>query len=60
MNQGYHASASELMGLTKMNWNDNSLYDRLSVTLSYTSVLARVVKRLRTLSSTPYDFRLFM
>lgn len=48
------------MGLTKMNWNDNSLYDRLSVTLSYTSVLARVVKRLRTLSSTPYDFRLFM
>jgi hypothetical protein len=57
---GAHASASELLGLTKMNWNNDSLYDRLPVTLSYASVLARVVKRLGTLSSTPYDFRFFM
>lgn len=57
---GAHASASELLGLTKMNWNNDSLYDRRPVTLSYASVLARVVKRLGTLSSTPYDFRFFM
>ncbi len=57
---GAHASARELLGLTKMNWNNDSLYDRLPVTLSYASVLARVVKRLGTLSSTPYDFRFFM
>lgn len=57
---GAHASACELLGLTKMNWNNDSLYDRLPVTLSYASVLARVVKRLGTLSSTPYDFRFFM
>lgn len=57
---GAHASARELLGLTKMNWNNDSLYDRLPVTMSYASVLARVVKRLGTLSSTPYDFRFFM
>jgi hypothetical protein len=58
---GAHSSARELLGLTKMNWNNESLYDRLPVTLiSYASVLARVVRRLGTLSSTPYDFRFFM
>lgn len=57
---GAHASARELLGLTKMNWNNDSLYDRRPVTLSYASVLARMVKRLGTLSSTPYDFRFFM
>lgn len=57
---GAHESARELLGLTKMNWNNDALYDRLPVTLSYASVLARVVKRLGTLSNTPYDFRFFM
>jgi hypothetical protein len=57
---GAHSSARELLGLTKMNWNNDSLYDRLPVTLSYAAVLARVVKRLGTLSSSPYDFRFFM
>tara|TARA_Y100001933_G_scaffold229005_1_gene244956 strand:+ start:91 stop:1344 length:1254 start_codon:yes stop_codon:yes gene_type:complete len=57
---GAHASARELLGLTKMNWNNDSLYDRMPVTLSYASILARVVKRLGSLSSTPYDFRFFM
>lgn len=57
---GSHVSARELLGLTKMNWNNDSLYDRLPVTLSYASVLARVVKRLGTLSNSPYDFRFFM
>jgi hypothetical protein len=32
----------------------------LTVSVSYASVLARVVKRLGTLSSSPYDFRFFM
>lgn len=57
---GAHASARELLGLTKMNWNNDSLYDRTPVTLSYASILAGVIKRLGSLSSTPYDFRFFM
>jgi hypothetical protein len=57
---GVHGSAREILGLTKMNWNNDSLYDRLPVTLSYATNLAKVVKRLGMLSSSPYDFRFFM
>lgn len=57
---GPHASGREFLGLTKMNWNNDALYDRLPVTLTYASTLARIVKRMGTLSDTPYDFRFFM
>lgn len=57
---GVHASGREILGLTKMNWNNDALYDRLPVTLTYASTLARIVKRMGTLNSTPYDFRFFM
>jgi len=49
-----------VLGLTKMNWNNDALYDRLPVTLSYASTLARTVKRMPTIHSRPYEFRLFM
>jgi len=32
-----------VLGLTRMNWNNDSLYDRLPVTLGYALVLARTV-----------------
>jgi hypothetical protein len=56
----FHESAREIIGLTKMNWNNDSLYDRMPVTISYASILARIVKRMGSLSSMPYDFRYFM
>jgi hypothetical protein len=43
-----------------MNWNNDALYDPLPVTMSYAKTLARVVKRMRGLGSTPYQFRFFM
>jgi hypothetical protein len=43
-----------------MNWNNDSLYDRLPVTTTYASLLAGIVKRMGPLSSLPYDFRYFM
>ena len=49
-----------ILGLSKMNWNNDSLYDPLPVTLSYAKVLARVVKRISNLGSKPYQFRFFM
>jgi len=49
-----------VLGLTKMDWNTDSLYDRLPVTLGYAQTLARVVKRMPELESKPYQFRLFM
>jgi hypothetical protein len=48
------------LGLTKMDWNNDSLYDRLPVTLSYAQVLAKTIKRMPILSGKPYEFRFFM
>jgi hypothetical protein len=53
-------TARAALGLTKMNWNNDALYDPLPVTVGYAKVLARVVKRMRGLGSAPYQFRFFM
>ena len=53
-------SAQAILGLTKMNWNNDALYDHLPVTLSYAKVLARVIKHLPQLQRIPYQFRFFM
>jgi hypothetical protein len=57
---GWHEQVRAVLGLSKMNWNNDSLYDRLPVTLSYASTLARTVKRMPMIHSRPYEFRLFM
>jgi argonaute-like protein implicated in RNA metabolism and viral defense len=49
-----------VLGLSKMNWNNDSLYDRLPVTMAYAKVLARVIKRMPQLLSDTYQFRFFM
>jgi len=53
-------TAQAILGLTKMNWNNDSLYSPLPVTLGFSKVLARVVKRMEVLGATPYQFRFFM
>jgi len=50
----------QVLGLTKMDWNNDALYDRRPVTIGYASVLASVVKRMPTLAPMPYQFRFFM
>jgi len=49
-----------ILGLTKMNWNNDALYDYLPVTLSYASTLATTVKRMPSISPRPYELRFFM
>lgn len=53
-------SCRAILGLSKMNWNNDSLYDRLPVTMAYAQVLARVIKRMPRLPSQTYQFRFFM
>lgn len=53
-------TASAALALSKMDWNNDALYDPLPVTMGYAKVLARVVKRMRGLGSAPYQFRFFM
>jgi hypothetical protein len=53
-------TAYAALALSKMDWNNDALYDPLPVTMGYAKVLARVVKRMRGLGSAPYQFRFFM
>lgn len=53
-------TARAILALTKMDWNNDALYDPVPVTIGYARVLAQVVKRMQGLGSTPYQFRFFM
>src|SRR5258706_1880604 len=53
-------AAQFVLGLTKMNWNNDSLYDRLPVTVGYAHTLADIVKRVTQLRPHPYNVRFFM
>jgi hypothetical protein len=53
-------TARSALALSKMNWNNDALYDPLPVTMGFAQVLARVVKRMTGLGNTPYQFRFFM
>lgn len=57
---GWEESCRSVLGLSKMNWNNDSLYDRLPVTMAYAQILAGVIKRMPHLPSQTYQFRFFM
>jgi hypothetical protein len=52
--------ASQVLALSKMDWNNDSLYDRLPCTIRYASILAKTIKNMPELAPYPYDYRLFM
>lgn len=52
--------AAEVLRLSKMNFNNDVLYDLLPVTIKYAGVLAQVVKRMPRLQARPYPLRLFI
>ncbi|NQX52266.1 hypothetical protein HQN86_01435 [Pedobacter panaciterrae] len=57
---GWDANCQAILGLTKMNWNHDALYDRLPVTLGYARSLATTIKRMNNLINKPYEFRYFI
>lgn len=52
--------ASEILGLTKMNWNSLDLYSKLPSTLDSSNRIARIGKLLSRLEGNNYDYRLFI
>ncbi len=52
--------ASEIMALTKMNWNSGSLYKTLPATLDFSKTLSRIAKQEENISEQMYDFRFFI
>jgi len=53
-------SCKSVLGLSKMNWNNDSLYDRLPVTMAFAKVLAQTIKHMPTPRPGPYEFRFFI
>lgn len=52
--------AGEVLALSKMDWNNDGLYNLAPVSLAYASGLARTMKLLPTVPADPQPFRLFM
>ena len=57
---GWHATCSSILALTKVDWNNNTLYKTLPVTIGYSQNFANVVKQSREIVNNVYDYRFFM
>jgi hypothetical protein len=50
----------DALALSKMNWNNDALFDSLPVTIEYSKRLAQTIARSTSLPSGVYPYRLFM
>jgi len=57
---GWHDTCSGILGLTKMDWNNNTLYKKLPVTLVYSKAFADILQQNPKMIDRVYDFRFFM
>lgn len=59
-NGGWHDTCSSILALTKVDWNNNTLYKTMPVTIGYSKVFAEVVKQTPEIVNNVYDYRYFM
>lgn len=52
--------ATEILGLTKMNWNSFDLYTKLPATISSSNEIARIGNLLSRFEGQTYDYRFFI
>jgi hypothetical protein len=57
---GWHDTCAGIIGLTKMDWNNNTLYKKLPVTLVYSKTFADIIQQNPQIVNSIYDFRSFM
>lgn len=57
---GWHETCSGIIGLTKMDWNNNTLYKKLPVTLVYSKAFADIIQQNPNMVDSVFDFRNFM
>lgn len=57
---GWHETCAGILGLTKMDWNNNTLYKKLPVTLVYSARFASIIQQNPSIVDRVYDFRNFM
>ncbi|MDO3423988.1 SIR2 family protein [Chryseobacterium sp. APV1] len=52
--------ATEILGLTKMNWNSLNMYSQLPATISSSNEIARIGKLIENTEKVQYDYRYFI
>jgi hypothetical protein len=57
---GWHDTCSSVLALTKVDWNNNTLYKTMPATLVYSQLFADVVKQVPQIVDDVFDYRLFM
>lgn len=57
---GWHETVNGLLALTKMDWNNNTLYKKLPVTMVYSGRFAEIIQQNPGLVDEVFDFRCFM
>lgn len=57
---GWHDTCQGILGLTKMDWNNNTLHKKLPVTLEYSGRFAQIVKQNPSMVDKQYNIRYFM
>lgn len=57
---GWHETCAGIVGLTKMDWNNNTLYKKLPVTLVYSKAFADIIQQNPNMVDSVFDFRNFM
>jgi hypothetical protein len=57
---GWHETCSGILGLTKMDWNNNTLYKKLPVTLVYSKAFADIIQQNPNMVDSVFDIRNFI
>jgi len=57
---GWHDTCAAIIGLTKMDWNNNTLYKKLPVTLVYSKAFADIIQQNPNIVDNVFDLRNFM
>lgn len=57
---GWHETCAGIIGLSKMDWNNNTLYKKLPVTLVYSKAFADIIQQNPNMVDSVFDFRSFM
>lgn len=57
---GWYDTCASALALTKVDWNNNTLYKTLPATLVYSQIFADVVKQSPDIVNKIYDYRFFM
>jgi hypothetical protein len=60
VNSSLELIAHEALALTKMDWNNDALYDPVPVSIRYSQRLARTIANVQDLPRSVYPYRLFM